>query len=85
MILGSASIGKTTLIHRYIEGRFQDAISVSTNLSALVLTCIDKHDIEGNPLIHIQCQQEGTTTELPVPFFPLDIMFMVASKISLAF
>ncbi len=29
VILGSASVGKTTLIHRYIDGRFQETISVS--------------------------------------------------------
>lgn len=29
VILGAASVGKTTLIHRYIDGRFQETISVS--------------------------------------------------------
>lgn len=29
VILGSASIGKTTLVHRYLEKHFQESISVS--------------------------------------------------------
>ena len=32
MIIGAASVGKTTLIHRYITGNFQDSISVSFNI-----------------------------------------------------
>ena len=33
MIIGAASVGKTTLIHRYITGNFQDSISVSFNIN----------------------------------------------------
>ncbi len=28
-----------------------------------------QRDIQGNPLIHIEFQQEGKTTELSVPYF----------------
>ncbi len=41
VILGAASVGKTTFIHRYIEGTFQEKISVSKMYSELKL-----HNIE---------------------------------------
>ena len=33
VILGTADVGKTTLIHRYIEGNFQKTISVCTYMN----------------------------------------------------
>lgn len=33
--MGDAAVGKTTLVHRYIEGKFEDTISVSHGLDVL--------------------------------------------------
>lgn len=74
VILGAANVGKTTYIHRYIEGKFQQKISVSMMSANDFLTNYCNSNVMKNNLpgkivyMHMTHTQTQTDRERDVIF-----------------